>query len=83
MGNVEVRLVSEGVKALLRSSEMKSICKEYAQKVVSRANASSDGAEYKATEFTGKNRAGASVSPDNPHAYYSNLKHNTLIKALK
>lgn len=83
MSDFEVRLVSEGVRELLRSSEMKNICKEYADKMVARANATSEGVEYASSGFVGKNRAGATVRPDNIHAYYSNLKHNTLLKVLK
>ncbi len=83
MSEFELVLNSEGVKALLKSQEMKNICKEYADGIASRASSVSEGAEYSAASFVGQNRAGATVKPDNPHAYYSNLKHNTLLKAMK
>lgn len=69
-----------GVRELLQSQEMATICTEAAQKVA--ANASHDGLEYEVSTMVGKNRVNARVSPGSIHAYFSNLKHNTLLKAL-
>lgn len=67
----------QGVKELMQSSAMKSICTEAANRVAERAG---DG--YEVTTMVGATRVNARVSPANAHAYYSNLKYNTLLKAL-
>lgn len=67
----------QGVRELLQSSEMKSICTEAANRV---AEAAGDG--YEVSSQVGATRVNARVSPATAHAYYSNLKHNTLLKAL-
>ena len=72
-----IELVPAGISALLRSSEMADACKEAADGVAARAG---DG--YSANVMIGPHRAVARVVADTPRAYYSNLKHNTLLKAL-
>lgn len=67
----------QGVKELLQSSEMKSICSQAANQA---AAAAGDG--YEVSTMTGATRVNARVSPATAHAYYSNLRHNTLLKAL-
>lgn len=67
----------QGVRELLQSSEMGNICTEYARSV---AAAAGDG--YEVSSMVGATRVNARVSPANAHAYYSNLKYNTLLKAL-
>lgn len=70
-------LNSAGVSELLNCSEIKNVCMEYAENV---RNTCGDG--YEVQEYSGKYRSGARVHAATPHAYYSNLKHNTLLKAL-
>lgn len=71
------KLNKAGVRQLLKSGEIGGVCKEYAEGVRSAAG---DG--YTVTEFMTKQRIGYHVSADTPHAYYSNLKHNTLEHAI-
>lgn len=66
-----------GVRDLLKGEEMQSICSSYGDAILSVA-----GEGYKKTVHVGRNRANCSVKTDTPKAYYSNLKHNTLINAL-
>lgn len=78
MSNVKVVLNKEGVRELLKSQEVMNECKKHASDIAERA-----GEGYEVSTYTGKNRANARVRAATPHAYYSNLKHNTLLKALK
>ena len=77
MANVKFKLNYKGVGELLRSEEMKSVINEYGTNVLQRA-----GNEYKMEELV-ESRCIARIKPGTPHAYFSNLKHNTLLKALK
>lgn len=78
MANYRIELVSEGVQALLKSSEMAAVCQSHAQAIANRAG---DG--YSVSVYTGKNRVNASVSAVTEEAYRDNLKNNTLLKAVK
>ena len=64
----EVVLKGDGLKALVRSA---------ADAVVDNA-----GDEFEATVNVGSRRVNARVHPATAHAYYSNRKHNTLLKAM-
>ena len=77
MAKFKFELNRQGVRELLQSSEMRSICNEAANQVATNAG---DG--YEVSVVTGRNRVNARVSPANAEAYYKNLKHNTLLKAL-
>lgn len=74
---LEVKLNRAGVAELLKSAEVQNMLQHYAGTVQEAA-----GAEYETTVTHGKNRCWATISPSTPKAYYSNLKHNTLLKAL-
>jgi hypothetical protein len=78
MGNLEVKLNTEGVRQLLRSEEMKSICAEQAANILSRV-----GSGYEMDTYTGQNRVNAMVKTSTPRAMYDNLHNNTLLKAVK
>lgn len=78
MANVKVELNYGEVRALLRSGEMMSICKELADGIKGRC-----GEGYKVTTHTGKNRVNAQVAAVTPHAINSNNKHNTILKAMR
>lgn len=77
MSKVEFELNRDGVKELLKSSEMQTLMQECGSAVQSAA-----GEEYECEIRVGANRCWANVSAATPHAYYSNLKHNTLVKSL-
>lgn len=77
MSRVDFKLNRAGVRELLRSGEMASICREHANKV---KNAAGDG--YEVTTYTGRNRVNASVHAETYEARKDNYKNNTLLKAL-
>lgn len=77
MGNIEIELDREGVRELLRSEEMKEICKEYADKALSQLG---DG--YEVTTYTGTNRVNASVHATTYKARKDNMENNTILKAV-
>lgn len=78
MANVEIKLNSAGVREMLRSPEMKSICEEYANKALGKL-----GAGYEVTAMTGKNRVNASVCARTHKAKKEQFKSNTILKALR
>lgn len=77
MLKAKIKLNGKGVRALLRSAEMQQICMEHANAVQQRA-----GEGYVVEKRNYPERSGAAVRPDNAEAYYDNLHHNTLLKAL-
>lgn len=77
MSKFKFELNRDGVKELLKGAEMKGILMDCAERVRDTA-----GDEYAIEQVTGANRSWMTIRPDTPHAYYSNLKHNTLLKAL-
>ena len=80
MAKVKFELNRAGVRELLKSTEMANIVSEAANRVAE--TASSGGRDYRMTIRAGANRVSASVKAGDAAAYYSNLKHNTLLKAL-
>lgn len=76
-GNSRIVLNSRGVRSLLRSKEMLSICKDYAYTAKSRLG---DG--YEVTYRVGKNRVNASVAAVTPKAVQENKEDHTIRKAL-
>ncbi len=74
---VTVQLNHAAVGQLLKGGEIQGLLRQYAASVQSTAG---DG--YESNIIHGKNRCWAEVAPATAHAYYSNLKHNTLLKAL-
>lgn len=77
MNSYKFELNREGVKQLMQSAEMRALLDETAQHIADNA----EGA-YKVDTRTGKTRANAQVSCADAHTYYSNLKHNNLLKAM-
>lgn len=75
---IRVELNSAGVRALLRSPEMASICREHAARILASA-----GTGYEISEHTGVNRVNASVYPETKEARNDNLKNNTLLKLIR
>ena len=75
---VKVELNSEGVRALLKSAEMKAFCKQLAEGIATRA-----GEGYQVSTYTGPTRVNASVIAATNAAKRDNMKNNTLLKAVK
>lgn len=73
----ELKLNIAGLVELRRGPEVRSLLETTATAVERTAG---DG--YKHEVLDRPSRAIAKVSAATPHAYYSNKKHNTLIKAL-
>lgn len=77
MGKIRIELNRQGVRELLRSSEMAAVCRGHADQIAARA-----GSGYEVTTHTGKNRVNASVHVATEEAYRDNMKNNTLLKAV-
>ena len=75
---LQIILNSEGIRELLKSLEIENVLEELADNIQRRA-----GEEFDTETTIGKNRVNVKIKPSSPRAYYSNLKHDTLIKALK
>ena len=78
MAKYKFELNRSGVRALLRSDEMKSMLKAKADAA---AQACGDG--YEAGNYAMPTRAVARVSAVTAEAKQDNLKNNTILKALK
>lgn len=78
MAKVEIKLNSSGIRELLRSKEMLTICEEHAEKAVSKLG---DG--YTSSSMTGKNRVNAEIATESFKAMAQNMKHNSILKALR
>jgi len=74
---VKVKLISEGVRELLKSPEIMAVCENTAAGVASRA-----GGGYTATPHQGKKRGYVNVYATDDEAYKDNMQNNTLLKAL-
>lgn len=77
MVDVTVELNYEGVRELLRSSEMAEICKELADGIAAQC-----GEGYEVTVYTGANRVNASVAAVTKEAIEDNYENNTLLRAV-
>ena len=78
MAKYKFKLDRSGVRALLRSDEMKAMLKEKADTA-----AKSCGDGYAAGSYVMATRAVARVSAVTVEAKQDNLKNNTILKALK
>ena len=79
---VGIELNLQGLNELMKSDEIKSSTNEGAKAIASKASAES-GRAYSAKPVKELRFIAASmVKADDRHAYYSNLKHNTLLKAV-
>lgn len=74
---VEIKLNSAGIQEVLKSAELSEKCMEYARQIQNTA-----GEHYAVEARSYPKRAGAAVFPADAEGYYSNLKHNTLVKAM-
>lgn len=76
MSKVKFELNRAGVRELMQSQEMLSVCRSYADEIRNRAG---DG--YEVDTFIGRNRANASVYAATNEARRDNYENNTLLKA--
>lgn len=77
MTKLRIELNEAGIRQLLQSAEMRAKVEQIGHNVEAAAG---DG--YEAETRVSGDRVACKVMPSTPHAYYSNLKHNTLQKAL-
>lgn len=76
-GNLKVKLISSGVRAMLKSSEMQAVLKDQADAIVQRCG---DG--YEIDPYIGKRRANVSIRTKTAEAVKDNSENNTLLKSL-
>jgi hypothetical protein len=76
--NIKVKLNTSGVREMLKSEEMKSICEDHASQILQRC-----GSGYDMDTYTGTNRVNAMVFAETFLARADNQKNNTLLKAVK
>lgn len=75
---VDFKLNRDGVRSLLKSPEMQSICLEYANNALGRL-----GPGYEVSSFSGRNRVNAEVRAESFSARRDNLKNNSILKAVR
>lgn len=78
MNKLKIVLNREGVRELLRSEDMMSICKSHAD-----AAAAALGEGYEVSTHTGKNRVNAQITAVSREARQENLDNNSILKALQ
>lgn len=78
MAKVDFKLNREGVRQLLKSPEMQSICLEYANSALARL-----GPGYEVSTHSGRNRVNAEVKAETFAARRDNLKNNSILKAVR
>lgn len=78
MGKVKVVLNRNGVRELLKSSEMKSVLADYASRSMSRLKSG-----YESDTFDGRNRANAMIWAESFEAKRDNSKNNSILKSLR
>lgn len=78
MPKVKIELNRAGVRELLQSSEMMTICKEHADAALQTL-----GEGYEVTTHTGKSRVNAEIAAVTSEARIDNAKNNSILKALK
>ena len=77
MGNVKFELNKDGVKQLMQSGEMMSVCREYAN-----AAMASLGNGYEVSDMVGKTRVNVQITATSFKARKENLENNTILKSL-
>lgn len=77
MAKVKFELNRSGVRDLLRSPEMMSVCKSYADRALGNL-----GNGYEVSTMTGKNRVNAEIRAESYEAKKDNLKNNSILKSL-
>lgn len=83
MSNFEIELDTGGIRELLSADEISAEVERWGASVQQIANADErPDIMYELDVEIKGDRACATIKAGTAHAYYSNLKHNTLIKAL-
>lgn len=77
-GKVKIELNRDGVRDLLKSDEMMAVCSEHASRILQNCG---DGFEM--DTHVGRNRVNAMVYASTVEAVRKNMKHNTILKAVK
>ena len=75
---LRIKLKSAGVRQLLKSKEMQSICTEHAEEIAARC-----GEGYAVDSMQKETRAIATVYPQTAEARRDNYRNNTIEKALR
>lgn len=75
-------LGNKGFRALRTSAGAHALVEAEAQKVLARAQSGAGKSQFGMRSTSGRNRAGAIVTTDNPAAMVRNAKHNTLVRSL-
>lgn len=78
MSKTRFELSYKGMRELLKSQQMVSVCANRANDIANRA-----GAGYRVTTNIGSSRAHASVITATKKAMKDNLENNTLLKAVR
>lgn len=78
MSNVVIKLNSDGVRSILKSSEVMAECKKHAGEMA----ATLGGDDYVVSEYKGPNRVNVSVRAKTKKAVQDNLDNNTMLKAV-
>lgn len=78
MSKMKFKLNQAGVAELMKSAAMQNVLSEHATAIRSRCG---DG--YEQDVYVGKNRANAMVSAKSAEAKRDNMKHNTILKAVR
>ena len=79
MANTKIKLNISGLRELRNDP---GVCAELQKQANAVAERAGEGFVAEQVQH-GATRARCKVHADTPHAYYSNMKHNTLLKALK
>lgn len=77
MAKVRIKLNKSGVRELLKSSSIAQECEKEASKVLNRC-----GPGFEMEKRNYPERTGYAIYPGDERAYYHNLKHNTILKAV-
>lgn len=78
MSSVKIVLDRAGVRELLKSEEIMSVCIEQGQNMLERL-----GPGYEKDSFVGKNRVNVEVRTSDITGIMDNLQNNSLLKAIK
>lgn len=81
-GKFRFELDHGGAVELLQTPELTALIESLGEQCASNASSISGGLDYESETAVRGDRVSARVSAGSPHAYYSNLKKNTLVKAL-
>lgn len=79
MSKGEFVLNKEGVREMLRSDEIKAVCRKYAENMAE----SLGTADYGVSDYKGKNRVNVSLRAKSKKAAQDNLDNNTMLKAVR